>query len=428
MTATSSGPGPWRRQDFRIAWGAGLVNNTGDWVLLVALPVYVFVETQSGAATAFLFVAQLLAGAIMGPIGGTLVDRWDLKHSLIGTNLAQAIAVLPLLAVTADRIWPAYIVMAAQSALNQINNPANVALIPRVVGADELTSANAALSAAESSARLIGSPLGGVLVAWGGLAPVVILDAASFVLVAAAATFLRTDTGPMASADTNEKTIRQGLRVVRSHRPLAPLLSIQSFSQLAQGAFVVLFVVFVVDVLGDDGSGLGLIRGMMAIGALIGSAVIARLATSLDPTTLFAAGLIGMGAVSLVFWNAPTLTTTLWVYVLLFSISGLPGAALGVGLFTTLQTASPQHAIGRVVGIMSAGEAIGLTTGSILAGLLVDHAKLSTLLNTQAAIYLSAGLLAFILVKPQGPEHTPEAHPDILDPRRTPPGRTPASR
>lgn len=131
---------------------------------------------------------------------------------------------------------------------------------------------------------------------------------------------------------------------VRSHRPLARLLSIQSFAQLAQGAFVVLFVVFVVDTLGDDGSGLGLIRGMMAIGALLGSAVIARLATKLDSTKLFAAGLLGMGAVSLVFWNAPALTTTLWVYVLLFSVSGVPGAALTVGLFTILQTASPANA------------------------------------------------------------------------------------
>lgn len=415
MTPRSSGPRPWRRQDFRIAWGAGLVNNTGDWVLLVALPVYVFVETESGATTAALFVAQLLARAIMAPTGGTLVDRWDLKHSLIGTNLAQAIAVLPLLAVTADRIWPAYIVMAVQSALNQINNPANVALIPRVVSADELTSANAALSGAESSARLVGSPLGGVLVAWGGLAPVVMLDAASFVLAAAAATFLKTDTSPLASADSEGKTIRQGLRAVRSHRPLAPLLSIQSFSQLAQGAFVVLFVVFVINTLGDDGSGLGLIRGVMAIGALLGSAVIARLATNLAPTTLFTTGLLGMGAVSLVFWNAPTLTTTLWVYVLLFSISGLPGAALNVGLFTTLQTASPPHVLGRVTGIMSAGEAIGVTTGSIVAGLLVDHVKLNTLLNTQAAIYLAAGLLALVLVKPRGSERrTPEAPPRVM--------------
>ncbi|MEM9651180.1 MAG: MFS transporter [Actinomycetota bacterium] len=391
--------GPWQRRDFRIAWGAGLINNTGDWVLLVALPVHVFVETGSGTTTAFLFVAQLLTGAIIGPIGGVLVDRWDLKRSLVGTNLAQAVTVLPLLAVTADRIWPAYVVMAAQSALNQINNPANVALIPRVVDPDDLTAANAALAAAQSAARLIGSPLGGVLVAWGGLAPVVVLDATSFLLVAVAASFLRTDTGPLPATHTDTGTIRHGLRAVRSNRPLLPLLSIHSFSQLAQGAFVVLFVVFVVDTLGDDGSGLGVIRGMMAIGALLGSAVIARSATRVPPATLFAAGLVGMGAVSLVFWNAPALTTTLWVYVLLFAVSGLPGAALAVGLFTTVQTAAPPQTLGRIVGLMSAGEAIGVTTGSIVAGLLVDRISLSVLLNAQATVYLTAGVLAFGLVR-----------------------------
>ncbi len=41
----------WRQRDFRIAWSAGFVNDTGDWVLNVALPIFVFIETGSGSAT-----------------------------------------------------------------------------------------------------------------------------------------------------------------------------------------------------------------------------------------------------------------------------------------------------------------------------------------------------------------------------------------
>lgn len=402
MTGPVAGSAPWRRRDFLIAWGAGLVNNTGDWILLVALPVHVFVQTGSGSTTALLFVAQLLAGTIMAPLGGALVDRWDLKRCLVATNLAQAVTVLPLLAVTGERIWPAYLVMAAQSALNQVNNPANVALIPRVVPADELTSANAALAAAESSARLIGSPLGGVLVAWGGLAPVVVVDSVSFLLVALAALRLRSDTAPLPTTTTDGGTLRQGLRVVRSHPPLGVLLTVHSVAQLAQGAFVVLFVVFVVDTLGDDGSGVGLIRGTMAIGALIGSAAIARLVPRLDPATLFGAGLLGMGLVSLVFWNAPVISTSLAVYVVLFSISGLPGSSLTVGLFTILQTASPPHALGRVTGLLAAGDAAGVTIGSMVAGLLVDRVALGALLNAQAIVYLGTGTLALALLRRHG--------------------------
>ena len=72
---------------------------------------------------------------------------------------------LPLLAVQPDRVWPAYVAVVGQALLTQLNNPANVALIPRVVAREQLTAANAALAASTSLARLVGAPLGGLLVA-----------------------------------------------------------------------------------------------------------------------------------------------------------------------------------------------------------------------------------------------------------------------
>lgn len=389
---------PWRRSDFRIAWAAGLVNNTGDWVLLIALPVFVFVETGSGGSTALLFVCQLVAGAALGPIGGSLVDRWNLRRCLIATNLAQAVTVLPLLAVDGERIWPAYLVVVAQAALTQLNDPANVALLPRVVDQDELATANAALTAAVSLARLIGAPLGGVLVAFGGLGPVVLVDAVSFLLVALAVVFIRSDTDPVPSASDQRGGVIDGLRTVRATPPLTTILVVQSVAQLAQGLFVVLFVVFVVQTLGDDGSGLGIIRGAMAIGALVGAAVIAKVATRVEPPLLFAFGLIGMGVVSALFWNAPTVTVALWVYVVLFSLSGIPGSAVTVGVFTTVQTVTPPDTIGRVGGLLGAGDALGVATGSIAAGLLVDRVELELLLNGQALIYVSTGVVTAVLL------------------------------
>ena len=274
----------WRQRDLRIAWSAGFVNDTGDWVLNVALPIFVFVETGSGSATALLFVCQLLVSAALGPIGGALVDRWDLRRCLVLTNIAQAIAVLPLLAVTPDRIWPAYIVVVGQAVLTQVNNPANVALIPRVVDRARLTEGNAALAAAASLARLLGAPIGGLLVAWRGLAPIVVIDAASFLIVAISLSFLRADTSPRSdAADEQEAGVRAGLRTVRAHPPLTSLLSLHGMAQIAQGGFVVLFVAFMVDVLGDDGTALGVIRGTMAIGALFGSVMMAGSLTVCTP-------------------------------------------------------------------------------------------------------------------------------------------------
>ena len=71
--------GPWRRRDFRLIWGGGFVNDTGDWLLMVALPVYILTQTGSGVTTALLFIAQLAPAALLGPLAGNLVDRWDLR-------------------------------------------------------------------------------------------------------------------------------------------------------------------------------------------------------------------------------------------------------------------------------------------------------------------------------------------------------------
>jgi MFS family permease len=387
----------WRRRDVRIAWSAGFVNDTGDWVLFVGLPVYVFVETGSGATTALLFVCQLVIGALFGPVGGAIVDRVDVRRCLVVTNLAQAVTILPLVTVTPDRVWPAYVVVGVQAALTQVNNPANVALLPRLVESDELARANAALGAAASLARLIGAPLGGLFVAWRGLGPIVVFDAVTFALVAAAVPFVRADTSPVPHRDGHDRDLRGGWRAVRDNSPLTEMFGLHAFSQIAQGGFVVLFVAFVVETLDDDGSGLGLIRGTMAIGALVGAAIIARIAHRIDPPLLYGVGLVGMGLVSLLFWNAPTVTTALWVYVVLFAMSGLPGSAMSVGFVTTVQTASPAHALGRVSGLMGTADAIGTAAGSIATGLLIDHLPLRSLVNAQAAIYLVSGAVALSL-------------------------------
>lgn len=398
-TTAARESGFWRIRDFRIAWSAGLINDIGDWVLAIALPVFVFVETRSGAATAILFLLQFVAGAVLGPIGGSLVDRWNLRRVLIWTNLAQALALMPLLAVSADRIWPAYVVMGAQSALAQLNNPANIALLPRIVTVDQIAGANAALSAAASIARLTGSALGGVLVASGSLIPVIVVNALSFIGVALAVRFIEADASPVGASRSERKgRLREALKTVVDHPPLAAVLSLQGLAQIAQGAFVVLFVVFMVETLGDDGRGVGLIRGSMAIGALIGAALIGRVSKRTSASTLFAVGLLGMGGVSLVFWNAPYITTALWVYAVLFALSGIPGSALSIGLFTTIQRRTPRPTIGRVVGLLGSSQAIGLGVGSISAGLLVDHVKLGSILNAQAVVYLAAGALAMHFV------------------------------
>ena len=175
-----------RRRDFGLLWAGGLISETGDWLLLVGLPVWVLQVTGSSLVTATVFLVGLLPGLVVGPLAGVLVDRWDRRRTLVAVSLAQAAFLLPLLAVDGrHRLWVVYLVMAAEAALAQLNDPARNALVPTLVAGDDLVGANALIGLNANLARLAGSPLGGLLVELTGLPGLVIGDAVSFLLGAA---------------------------------------------------------------------------------------------------------------------------------------------------------------------------------------------------------------------------------------------------
>jgi len=132
----------WRNRDVGLVVSGATINDIGDWLLELALPLYVFTETGSGITTALVYLVGLGVSSLFGPIGGRFADTWRLKSTLVVTNVLQAIALLPLLAVTPDRIWPVFAVVVVQGVIRAINNPAGFALLPRLVQDDQLVAAN----------------------------------------------------------------------------------------------------------------------------------------------------------------------------------------------------------------------------------------------------------------------------------------------
>jgi hypothetical protein len=74
---------------------------------------------------------------------------------------------------------------------------------------------------------------------------------------------------------------------------------------------------------------------------------------------------------------------------------------------------------------MGTAEALGSATGAIIAGVLVDRVPLRPLLNAQAAIYITAGVLAGALIARHRAEYPPES---AVTPSALPPMAAPAPR
>jgi predicted MFS family arabinose efflux permease len=427
-----------RRRDFGLLWAGGLISETGDWFLLVGLPVWVLQVTGSSLVTATVFLVGLLPGLVVGPLAGVLVDRWDRRRTLVAVSLAQAAFLLPLLAVDGrNRLWIVYLVMAVEAALAQLNDPARNALVPSLVARADLVGANALIGLNSNLARLVGSPLGGILVEVAGLPGLVIGDAASFLLGAALIALVRSDAGrahagqspanprapepvlavpgppeeePDRRADRGPDVVHSprpgprragvvrewvdGLRVTLGDRGLRWGLVVNGLAGVAQGIFTVLFVVFVTRVLGGDGADVGLLRGVQAIGGLLGGVLVVGLAARLEAGRLLGVSLLVFAAVDLAIWNGPVLTTADWLYLGLFVAAGIPGVGVLTGLTSLVQERTAEAYLGRVFATYLGSFNGLMALGMLLAGLLGDTLGVVAVLNAQAGLGLLAGLIA----------------------------------
>ena len=402
-----------RRRDFGLLWSGGLISETGDWFLLVGLPVWVLQVTGSSLVTATVFLVGLLPGLVVGPLAGVLVDRWDRRRTLVAVSLAQAAFLLPLLAVDGrNRLWIVYLVMAVEAALAQLNDPARNALVPSLVARADLVGANALIGLNSNLARLVGSPLGGIMVEVAGLPGLVVADAASFLVGAALIALVRSDAGGSRAGGADPApdvvhsprpgprragVVREwvdGLRVTLGDRGLRWGLVVNGLAGVAQGIFTVLFVLFVTRVLGGDGADVGLLRGVQAIGGLLGGVLVVGLATRLQAGRLLGVSLLVFAAIDLAIWNGPLLTTADWLYLALFVAAGIPGVGVLTGLTSLVQERTAEAYLGRVFATYLGSFNGLMALGMLLAGLLGDTLGVVAVLNAQAGLGLLAGLIA----------------------------------
>src|SRR5919202_4335568 len=172
-----------RQRNFALLWFGQLISLVGDWVLLLALPFFVYELTGSTLATGGIFMALTLPRLALGSVAGVFVDRWDRRRTMIAADLARAAVLLLLLLVRSPgQVWLVYVAAFLEAAISHFFSPAKNALLPRLVGEEQLVPANSLNSLSESLTRLVGPALGGVLFSALGIGPVVAIDSASFLV------------------------------------------------------------------------------------------------------------------------------------------------------------------------------------------------------------------------------------------------------
>ena len=126
-----------------------------------------------------------MAGYIAAPFMGVIADRMDRRMLLIiaaGVNLAVASLMLILVALGSLALWHVIALALASSVTWAIDNPARQALVPDIVGKEDLANAVALNAVAVEITVVVGPALGGLLIPVLGMTGAYALIAAIFLL------------------------------------------------------------------------------------------------------------------------------------------------------------------------------------------------------------------------------------------------------
>lgn len=394
-----------RHRDLRLLLAADLVSMTGDWVLRIGLTYYVYALTGSTLASALMLLTSFTPQIVLGSLAGVFVDRWDLRRTMVLTDVLLALGLLPLLAVhRAGQIWIVYLVSAGQGCVQQFFTPAEQSLLPRVIDDEQLITANALNIQNNDVSRLVGSAIGGVVAAVGGITLLTLVDAVSFLLSAALIAAIRADRRERRTIGVMGGALRaraarmgaewaDGLRLCARDRVLRVIGLFFMVTCVGEGVMGTLFAPFVRSSLHASSSMYGVISAAQAIGGICGGLLAASLGGRSPAARVMGLSALAFGAIDLAMFLYPLGYVASWPAIALMILVGGPGALLNAAAMTLLQRNTiPTHR-GRVFGALGAVEGAALVTGALAAGFLGKPLGIIPTLAAQGGGYVVAGAL-----------------------------------
>jgi MFS family permease len=384
----------------RKGWGWLLLvtltlSTIGDEISLITL-MFRTAGNRIPFAVPMLLVAQLLPGLLATPLIGRLVDSRDAGKLLVATALADAVIIAwmawhPDLAST---ITGASIL----SVLFAIGGTAGFALIP-VLGAElgmTLPRANAVLEFVRSAGMLAGPVVGGALVAWGGTGNALLIDAASFALLAAVV-FGSGLRRPVTTDDDNQhRTLLSEYLPVFRDRRITIMIGALTLGVYATAIADVAFVFLVTVSLASGPTAFGLLTACWAGGMMAGAVASGTMAMRQPASFAFGSVTI-MGATMLAIGIGITTMIGSLVFVgIAFIIGGAANSAHNVAVRTMLQREAPSGAHGKVAAIYSAVTSSAGILGYMTGGLFAPNGAIHAYI-LGGALGVVAGLVGWLL-------------------------------
>ena len=382
--------------EYRRLFSSRLISNIGNGVAPIAVAFGVLaLPDGSPTGLSIVLTAQAIPAVLVLPIGGVIADRVGrpLMIGICDILMAVVVGAIGLTFLTGTATVP---LLAGLNVLAGILvglwYPAYPGLAPDVVPDEHLQSANAYMSVAGNGGFIVGTAIGGILVAAIGSGWAILIDAVSFLVAGALVFSLRRFARPHDSGESPIRDLVDGWKVFISYRWIVAVVVAFSFIVMVmRGAEEVLGPVLANEVYGGP-TGWSAVLGAMAVGLLLG----ALLASRLRVERPIAVGMIVCFALP-VWLLTLALQAPLPVIMCTGFLWGMAIEILQVFWFTALQRNVPPESLSRVSSYDAFGSLIFGPIGLALAGPMLMLIPISEAFLI-AALVATAGIIGALLV------------------------------
>ncbi len=343
-----------RSRDFRLYQAARLCVILGAEAQSLAVAWQVYQLTHSALSLGYTGLALFLPGLFFMLPAGHVADRYDKRYVILACYGLQAVCTLALLWIALHpitSITPIYAVLFLIGMGRCFSGPAASAMIPMLVPKDDFVNAVTWGATIYQTANATGPLVGGLLFTatfaalgrWKGAPIVYVFTLAMLFSFMVFVSMIRVRATTSEKKAFNMKTVLAGLKYVAETKLLLGSISLDLFAVLLGGA-VALLPIFAHDVLHAGAKGLGLLRAMPSLGALVVSLtlIFRPIQRRAGKLMLVCVGIFG--AATVIFG----LSRSMWVSMVALLLVGASDMVSVVVRSSVLQLATPPEMRGRV--------------------------------------------------------------------------------
>lgn len=398
-TTTTTAPAAFAalaHRDFALFWGSAVVSNICASMQAIVVPFVVFKITNStawiGASTAIAFVPSL----VLGPLAGSLADRYPRRKVLLINQAVQMAAATGLWLVWTTGnagLGPLLALLLLQSVSVGLSLASWQAFVPSLVPRRDLMSAVRLNSIQFTLAQAVGPALGGVVLAAFGAGAAFGVNAVSFVLVLSALAVVRPRPAPPRETQQSFRAeFVAGVSYVRRRPSLLYCVTTTFGLSALTTSLVQLAPALAEHQLSVGATGYGFLVAAFGIGSMVAGVQLAVYGDRHLRSRAVMAGLVGtvLGLGLLAGASGFILG-----FVALFTV-GFAKMLVSTTLNTALQLQVDDAYRGRVLSLYLMGTLSGLPLGTLVLGAVADPfgtRTMSVVAAAAAAVLVAAGLV-----------------------------------